>query len=387
MRLKPFLLDQWLAAHSANEVVFNLGGSTGPCWSVEELLQLADEGERRRLFELPLVYGAAPGGSGLREAIAGMLEVPIDHVLVVAGASEALLHVFFHAAEQGANVVVPFPGFPPYHAVPESLGLDVRMYGVRRVDAYRIDLDEVRRSIDSRTTLLLVNSPHNPTGATLSDGELEALHNLAADRGVQFVCDEVFHPIYHGRETASATRLPHATVIGDCSKAFALPGLRVGWIVEPDERRREQYLNAREYFSISNTTAGEFFAELAVRHRETVLGHTREVATANLRVLDAFMADRRDMLDWIAPAGGMTAFIRLLNGANTRPFCEAALAHGLLLTPGDCFGVPDHFRLGFGVSRAGFPDAMARLSDLLLGRGAGSPRLAANAQCSSIPLG
>jgi aspartate/methionine/tyrosine aminotransferase len=366
MRLKPFLLDQWLATHAGNGVAFNLGGSTGPRWTVDELLQLAGDEGRRRLLASALVYGSAPGAPGLRAAIAQMLQVPIEHVLVVAGGSEALLHLFFHAAEPGANVVVPFPGFPPYHAVPESLGLEVRLYRLRRENAYRVDVDEVSRLIDDRTQLLLVNSPHNPTGATLSDEELRTLHDLAVNRGVQFVCDEVFHPIYHGRETASAARLPRATVVGDFSKAFALSGLRVGWIVEPDEHRREHYLNAREYFSISNTTAGEFLAEVAVHHRETVLGRTREVAAANLRLLADVMADHRDVLDWIPPAGGMTTFIRLAGGADARPLCEAALALGLLLTPGDCFGVPDHFRLGFGLGREWFPEAMARFTELLL---------------------
>lgn len=366
MRLKPFLLDRWLATHGGNGIAFHLGGSTGPRWTVDELLHLAGDEGRRRLLDSPLVYGSAPGATGLRSAIAEMLQVPVEHVLVVAGGSEALLHVFFHAAEPGANVVAPFPGFPPYHAIPEALGLDVRTYRLRREDAYRIDVDDVSQLIDGKTRLLLVNSPHNPTGATLSDEELRALHDLAVDRKIQFVCDEVFHPIYHGRETASAARLPHATVIGDFSKAFALSGLRVGWIIEPDEARREHYLNAREYFSISNTTAGEFFAEVAVQHRDTVLGRTRDVAATNLRLLADVMAEQRGVLDWIPPAGGMTAFIRLADGADTRPLCEAALHDGLLLTPGDCFGMPDHFRLGFGVGREWFPQAMDRLTNVLV---------------------
>ena len=366
MRLPPFLLDQWLAAHG-RDVAFNLGGSTGPHWSITELLQLAGEDGHRRFLESRLLYGPAAGETGLRTAIAEMQHVPLEHVLVVAGGSEALLHIFFHAAEPGANVVVPFPGFPPYHAIPESLGTTVGVYRLRRETAYRIDLDEVRRLIDANTRLLLVNSPHNPTGATLSDEELDALYALAMDRGVQFVCDEVFHPIYHGAKTASAARLPHATVIGDFSKAFALSGLRVGWIIEPDEYRRKQYLNAREYFSISNTTAGEFLAEVAVRQRHVVLGRTSDVATANLRVLDALMNDHRDTLEWIRPAGGMTGFIRLAGGTDARALCEEALQAGVLLTPGDCFGIPDHIRLGFGVGREWFPDAIARLADVLSG--------------------
>ena len=365
MRLQPFLLDRWLSTHSDDAVTFNLGGSTGPHWTVDELLHLGGDHGRRRLLESRLVYCPAAGGDTLREAIAEMHQVAAEHVVVVGGGSEALFHVFFRSAEPGANVVVPFPGFPPYHAVPESLGLDVRTYTLRRSDGYAIDLDEVRGLIDARTKLLLVNSPHNPTGAVVSDEQLDSLHQLAVERGIQLVCDEVFHPIYHGPPSTSAARLPGATVIGDLSKAFALSGLRVGWIVERDEERREDHVNAREYFSISNTTAGEILAEVAVRHRDVVLGRTQEVATANLRVLDRVIDEHRNALDWVRPRGGMTAFIRLAHGANARVLCEAALDRGLLLTPGDCFGVPDHVRLGFGVDRDGFPQAMERLSDLL----------------------
>jgi aspartate/methionine/tyrosine aminotransferase len=350
MKLQPFLLDQWLSTQRDSPIEFNLGGSTGPHWTLRELLQLAGEDAGERLLDADVVYPPSAGRASLRQAIGEMSGVPAEHVLVVAGGSEALLHVFFLAAEPGANVIVPFPGFPPYHALPESLGLEVRSYRLRRENGYQIDLDEVQRLADAKTALLLVNSPHNPTGATLTDDEMRSLHDFAAGRGIQFVSDEVFHPVYHdGSEMASAARLPRATVIGDFSKAFALSGLRAGWIIEPDQRRRAHYLNAREYFSISNTTVGEFFAELAVRHRDIVLGRTRQMAGANLQLLDRVFADHAGVLDWVRPRGGMTAFPRLVNGGDGRSFCQAALHQGLLLTPGDCFDVPDHFRLAFGV--------------------------------------
>ena len=367
MKLQPFLLDQWLSRHAESPVEFNLGGSTGPRWTLRELMRLAGEDACERLLDTDVVYSPSEGGTSLRQAIGDMHNVPAEQVLVVAGGSEALLHLFFLAAEPGANVIVPFPGFPPYHALPQSLGLDVRTYRLTRENGYRIDLDEVKRLADASTKLLLVNSPHNPTGATLSDEEMRSLHDFAAERGIQFVSDEVFHPIYHGPDMASAARLPRATVIGDFSKAFAMSGLRVGWIIEPDLRRRANCLNAREYFSISNTTAGEFFAEIAVRHRDIVLGRTRDVARANLPLLDRVLAGHAGVLDWVRPRGGMTAFPRLVNGGDARSFCQTAVRHGLLLTPGDCFDVPDHFRLGFGVGGAWYARAMDRLEELLHG--------------------
>src|SRR5260370_19574825 len=140
MKLQPFLLDQWLSRHAESPVEFNLGGSTGPHWTIRELLQLAGEGARERLLDDDVVYQPSAGRTSLRQAIGDMCEVPAEQVLVVAGGSEALLHLFFLAAEPGANVIVPFPGFPPYHPLPESLGLDVRSYPLRRANAHHLHL-------------------------------------------------------------------------------------------------------------------------------------------------------------------------------------------------------------------------------------------------------
>jgi aspartate/methionine/tyrosine aminotransferase len=264
------------------------------------------------------------------------------------------------AAEPGANVIIPLPGFTTFSALPKSLGLETRFYRVRRENGFRIDVDEIKRLADSKTKLILVNSPHNPTGATISDEEMEALHDFTAERGIQLVSDEVYHPIYHGRYTKSAARLPHATVISDLSKAFSIAGVRTGWMIEHDPTRRQQYWNARAYFSISNTTTGEILSEIAIRKRDAVLGKTQEIASRNLKLLDRFMADHRDILGWIPPQGGMTAFPWLLSGENERPFCKAATEQGVLLAPGDCFDAPSHFRLGFAAVGDNFSNALDR---------------------------
>jgi aspartate/methionine/tyrosine aminotransferase len=214
--------------------------------------------------------------------------------------------------------------------------------------------------VDSKTKLVLVNSPHNPTGATIDDEDMEALHDFTAERGIQLVSDEVYHPIYHARETKSAARLPHATVIADLSKAFSIAGVRTGWMIEHDAQRRQQYWTARSYFSICNTTTGEILSEIAIRKRDVVLGKTQEAAARNLGLLEGFMADHRDVLGWIPPRGGMTAFPWLLSGENARAFCRAATEHGILLAPGDCFDMPGHFRLGFAAAGDNFSKALDR---------------------------
>jgi aspartate/methionine/tyrosine aminotransferase len=364
MRLKPFLLDAWLDTYE-HGIEFNLAASTGPTWTVKEILALAGEEERHRFLNHKLVYSRPAGADSLREAIAEMQGVSVDSVQVVTGASEALVAMMWLAAEPGANVILPLPGFTTFSALPQSLGLDTRFYRVRRENDFRIDVDEIKRLADTKTKLILVNCPHNPTGATISDADMEDLHAFTAQRGIQLVSDEVNHPIYHRRKTTSAARLPRATVIHDLSKAFSIAGVRTGWMIEHDAKRRQQYWTARAYFSICNTTTGEILAEIAIRKRDIILKKTQEIATRNLQILDRFMGEHRDVLGWIPPQGGMTAFPWLVSGEDARPFCQAAAERGILLAPGDCFDVPSHFRLGFAASNEDFPKALDRLGELV----------------------
>ena len=194
---------------------------------------------------------------------------------------------------------------------------------------------------------------------------MESLHDFCAERKVQFVSDQVYHPIYHGQETRTAARLPHATVISDFSKALCLSGLRIGWMVDHDPRRRERYLNARNYFTITANVFGERLAALALQHSDEIYSRARKVAQQNLSLLDQVFARHADLLRWVRPGGGMTAFPWLISGADSRDFCRSLVTRGVLMVPGDCFGQPSHFRLGFASSGERFPRAIERFADFL----------------------
>jgi aspartate/methionine/tyrosine aminotransferase len=364
MQLKPFLLDLWLDEHE-HEIEYNLAASTGPRWTLQEILQLGTEEERRRFGTQALAYGHAAGDEHLRVAIAEMQGVTPDCVQVVTGASEALVILMWLAAERGVNLILPRPCFATFSALPESLGSEIRFYNLRRDNRFSIDINEIQKLADANTRLILVNSPHNPTGTTITDQEFDALHDFAAQRGIQLVSDEVYHPLYHDGETKSAARLPKATVIGDFSKALSLAGLRLGWIIEPDRGRRRQYWNARAYFTITNAPLMEVLGTIAMRNRTTILTRTQEVASRNLRLLDEFMREHEHLLQWIRPRGGLTAFPWMVNGENARPFCQTLVREGVLLAPGDCFEMPSHFRLGFGNTEDGFAAALERIHDAM----------------------
>jgi aspartate/methionine/tyrosine aminotransferase len=136
--------------------------------------------------------------------------------------------------------------------------------------------------------------------------------------------------------------------------------------VEPNERRRARYLNARNYFSICSGAINERLGTLALTHSDAIYSKARAASGRNLKTLDAFFAEHRGVLNWRRPRGGMTAYPWMPGVSDTRPFCEELLKRGVMIAPGDCFGAPEHFRLGFAAadiaqfSRAleRFPEAM-----------------------------
>ncbi|MGB6517216.1 MAG: aminotransferase class I/II-fold pyridoxal phosphate-dependent enzyme [Candidatus Cybelea sp.] len=313
------------------------------------------------MFALPLTYGPPSGNASLRSAIADLQGVSPDCVQVVTGAAEALLILFWLAAEPGANVIVPAPSYPAFSALPLSLGLETRYYRIGRERGFAVDVEEIEALADRKTKLILVSNPHNPTGAILTDEQMDRLHAFSSDRGIQLVSDEVYHPIHHTEEVQSAARLPKATVINDFSKAFSLPGLRIGWIIEHDEQKRERYWNARAFSTVCSSSVGEFLAEIAVNHRRAVIGRAQEITSRNLRLLTDFMHENESVFGWIPPRGGMVGFPWMQDGQNARAFCLGAAGEGLLLTPGDVYDQPEHFRIGMGASGDAFLGAIKQL--------------------------
>jgi aspartate/methionine/tyrosine aminotransferase len=176
----------------------------------------------------------------------------------------------------------------------------------------------------------------------------------------------VYHPIYHGPAAPSASRLPDVTVLGDFSKALCLSGLRLGWIVERDAMRRVRYENARGYLTVSSSSPlGEALGAIGVNNRDRIFERAQRVATANLRAMEPFLAQHAERFGWIPPRGGLTAWPWLRSGESSRPLCEEAATHGVLLAPGDCFGEPNHFRIGFGAGGDDISKAVDRLSGIM----------------------
>jgi aspartate/methionine/tyrosine aminotransferase len=366
MKLPPFKLDHWLAAHEFADppIRYNLASSTGPMWTLGELMGLGG-GELSQLADVRLSYAPPQGGKLLRDRIGALCGADPDHVVVTTGASEALIALVCHFAQPGASIVLPQPCYPAVPVLARAWGMNVRQYHLDAARGFAQTAAGVLEAVDGSTRVVFVNTPHNPTGSVMSAAEQRKLAEALQSCGIALVVDEVYHPLYFREPVASATSLPGTIVLGDFAKALSVPGLRIGWVIDGDARRREALVDARSYFTISNSPLTEVIAGHALGHSAAILGRLRDVAQANLALLTDFMGRHRERIDFTPPAGGTTCFPRLADGRDTRPLCESLARAGVLVAPGDCFDMPAHLRLGFGAQREGYAQALELFGQVL----------------------
>lgn len=346
MELPPYRLDHWLAEFEFLQppIPYDLAASTGPTWTLRELLALGTE--PLSLDDTALSYAPPDGARALRGCIAAYYGIDPDWVVTTTGASEAISILFCLAAQPGRHILLPFPAYPAFETLAKAWGLLPKRYQLNRSDNYHLDVAGLIEQTDRNTGLVLVNTPFNPPGSVVPSTDVGWLATQLADRGIPLIVDEVYHPVYFGNEQRSSAGSPNTSVISDLSKAFSLPGLRLGWIIEPDAGRRARILDARSYFTLSGSPVLETLACHAIANREAILARTRNVATANLSKLMDFVYRNSDVIACVEPRGGTTAFPWLLDGRNVRSFCRTLAQAGVLVVPGDCFDQDDHFRVG-----------------------------------------
>lgn len=366
MTIPTFALEVWMHEHEARPLRYDLSGSTGPVWTLSELLALEDLTPDAIAAD-PLTYAPVTGSGELREAVAEHTGSAPEHVRITSGAAEGLAMLVAAGATPGGNVVFPNPGYPSFGALPAIFDQEPRPYRLSRNDRFRLDPQAVIDLIDDRTGLVLVNTPHNPTGATVDATAMRAIQEAAAQRGVVLAIDQVQHPIAHAGISASGAAVAGALLIGDMSKAMSLAGLRLGWIVDTDRERQKSYFDLRGFFTISSSPLSERLSAIALRQRQRVLARAQSVGSQNLAVLRAFFDRHADRFHWVEPAGGLIAFPWVINEPSARPLCERLAAEGILLSPGDCFDHPEHFRVAFGATEPEqFTQALAAIEKIVV---------------------
>jgi aspartate/methionine/tyrosine aminotransferase len=332
-------------------------------YRLHELLQIADDDSRRRWESLSLGYTESLGLPALREEIASLYEgLTPDDVITFAGAEEAVFLAMHAALSPGDHAVVAWPAYQSLYEVARSIGADVTLVPLNPAD-WSLDVDAVAAAMRPTTRVIVVNSPHSPTGAQLAPEQLARLASIAELHGAFLFSDEVYRFLEHDAPELppAASLSPLALSLGVMSKSFALAGLRIGWLALRDRSLRNKLASLKDYTTICSSAPSEVLSLIALRARERVLARSRGIIEKNLSALDRFFAEHSERLSWVRPRAGSVCFPKLA-GQNVDDFAATLVQReGVLLLPASQFGYPgNHFRLGYG--RADMPQALEGLA-------------------------
>lgn len=327
--------------------------------AMSELLAFADDEDRAAWEGLTLGYTETYGAPALRAAIAATYQgLSAADILCFAGAEEGLYCAMLALLGPDDHAIVTVPNYQSMETLPVTIAGQVTGVSLRPENNWRLDIADVRAALKPNTRLIAVNFPNNPTGAIADQQTFRALAALSDERGIHLFSDEV----YRGLERDASLRLPQAAELFErgislnvMSKAYGLPGLRIGWIACRDHALIERMEKMKHYLSICNSRPSEVLATIALKARATLLDRNRALCAANLEKLGAFFAEFPDLYEWRAPDGGCVGFARYLGADGVEAHCRRLVEEsGILLLPSSLFVsdllpvATDRFRVGFG---------------------------------------
>lgn len=366
MQIKPFRIEQYFGKYEFTSK-YLLSSSDAESRTIQELLDL-EPGSHDRFLKHWCGYTESPGAPELREVISGMYKgIQPDDVLVM-GATEEGIFVFYHAlAGPGDHIIVETPCYESALELARSTGAQISEWRRCYENGWEHDLAALEKLLQPNTKIIYINTPHNPTGLLMSANVFQQLMKLASSRGIIVFCDEVYRELEHdpaNRLPAACEIYERAVSLGSMSKTYGLPGLRLGWLACKDAEILHRCLEFKYYTTICSSAPSEFLAALALRHREVLVQRNREIVLRNLPLLDAFLRQRSNLFEWVKPNASPIGFARFKPQRDVQSFCEDAVKNsGVLLLPGTVYDQPHHIRFGYG--RKNMPESLAQLSAYL----------------------
>jgi aspartate/methionine/tyrosine aminotransferase len=363
VHLPPFLIERMFAKHEFTCRV-NLTGSDTEGLSLDALWEVAPEETRRWYESLTLGYTESPGHSLLRELAAQASGLPSGSaVQVFAGATEAVFVLLNAILSPKDHVVVIGPTYQLLIDVPRAIGAEVTEIRLRREDDWRLDVDEVKRALQSNTRLIVANFPHNPTGALPEAPVFEELLGLVEGTETFLLSDEIYRGIEldpQRRLPPAAALTPNAISVTGVSKVLGMAGVRIGWTVTQNAAVTTRLLDYRYWTTLATSAPSEVLAIAGLQAAPALMDRANSLVRANAAVLASFVESTPGW-DWVPPAGGTCAY-PWLTATEAHAFSEWLVdRHGVLLAPDVMFmHAGQHLR--FGMGRALFPEGIATLA-------------------------
>lgn len=369
MPFEPFLMERWQSTWE-HLVDVNLSESGVEPMTVRELLD-DDPDATATALDTHLIYVQTNGSIPLRERLASHYEgATVDNVEVTTGGAEANQITTWTLLERGDDVVVMTPNYMQVWGLAKAYGVTPRAWPlVEDADGgrWRPDLDALAELVTDRTKLIAICNPNNPTGSCLTSDELDAIGKIADRHGAWVLADE----IYRGAELMTDDETPsmwgraeRVLISSGLSKAYGLPGLRIGWIVGPAPFVDDCWAR-HDYTTIAPSAVSDHLATQVFEpaRRKRILDRTRGIIRENFPIITSWLDDHADRFTYIPPAAGAMLWLRYAGDENSSALCERLrVDHGVLVVPGDHYGMDHHLRIGFGGGMDHLKDGLARVA-------------------------
>ncbi len=375
MKLETFALERFQSIWE-NRVAWNLSESGVHPLRVSELVNTTADHDA--LLELELGYPQTNGTLELRELIAGLYPgATRDQVQVTNGGSEANCILLMRLVEPRDEIVFMTPNYMQASGLASALGATVRPWRLRETGLgetarWAPDLDELRRLVSPATRAILLCNPNNPTGARLTDGELDEICRIAGTVGAWVVDDEIYRGAEREADDTPTVwgRYDRAIVSSGLSKAYGRPGLRIGWVVAPPALVSDLW-SIHDYTTIAPGGINDRLARIALdpARRETLLARSRGIIRANYPLVRRWL-ERQEGLTHIAPEAGAIVFVRHQSPGSSSELTERLREErSVLLVPGDFFDMDGYLRIGFGSHPAYLESALTIVGEFLRSAG------------------
>jgi aspartate/methionine/tyrosine aminotransferase len=368
MKIEMFDLERIQSLYE-NKVDYNLTETGLHPYTLEELL---DEDELRQLALLRLGYGQTDGDDELKATIGRLYPgAGPANVLVTNGSAEANFVFTWGNLEPGDQLVLMLPNYMQVWGLARSFGIDVRPFFLREELEWGPRIDEVRRLITPQTRIIALCNPNNPTGAILSEDNMKAFVDAAAEVGAWLYVDEIYRGAeLDGSETPSFYgRYDYDKIVvsGGLSKAYGLPGLRIGWLAGPEDIIAKGWAY-HDYTTISTGILSQWLANRVLHpdRRPNVLGRSRKILNENIKVIQSWVERHNDRFRFIPPKASGMAFIRYVMDINSRELATRLRKEkSVFIIDGDCFGMDRCIRIGFGAEKDYLTGGLARFDEFL----------------------
>ncbi|KAE8161366.1 pyridoxal phosphate-dependent transferase [Aspergillus tamarii] len=378
VKLEPFEVDHWILTRETGPK-YNLAHSYSLPVTINDLKSLSDiaatdDDLLASVQSMPMNYGPSfTGLEQLRDNIANLysnestVSITSDKILTTPGASLANFIVLFAILGPEDHVIVQYPTYQQLYSLPASLGAQVSLWKAKENDNWNLDTEELESLIQPNTKMIVLNNPQNPTGAIIPRSSLEKIIQIAKSHSITVFSDEVYRPSFHSIAPEDPDYPPSALSFGyentvvtsSLSKAYALAGIRIGWIASHSKSILDLCINARSYALITASQVDEQIASFALSPScvHNLVKRNTMLAKNNLDIVQSFIEEFSLSCQWVKPVAGPIGFIRFTRSGHPVDdveFCTKLLERkGVLLVPGrKCFGDGKNFsgyvRLGFG---------------------------------------